>query len=95
MERLKTALTDFGEKDSPTITDYNSLGETLSNINKDIISQCSMQGEDHDQLHIVLVPMLDNVDAIKNGQDIDKIKENNAALSKSLMLFFEYFEVRS
>ena len=26
---------------------YNILGEALANINKDIISQCSMQDEDH------------------------------------------------
>ena len=94
MEKLKSALSHFSENSStPSIAEYNSLGETLAMINKDIISQCSMKGEDHDQLHIVLVPMLANVDVIKNGQDITAIKENNAALSKGLELFFEHFHV--
>ncbi len=95
MQKLEAALNSFNKTStSPTISDYNTLGNALANINKEIISQCSMKGEDHDQLHLVLHPMLDNVAVIKSANDISKIKENTESLSKSLGLFFEYFEIK-
>ena len=94
MKRLESALFNFNEKFiNPSIVDYNKLGEALANIDNDIISQCSMQGEDHDQLHVLLAPMLRNVAVIKNGNDPVKIKENTKALSEALEQFFEHFEV--
>ncbi|RLD24745.1 MAG: hypothetical protein DRI71_01635 [Bacteroidetes bacterium] len=95
MKRLELTLYNFGEDTSdPTLADYNKLGEALANIDKDIISQCSMKGKDHDQLHILLGPMLGNVDVIKNGEDIDAAKENIEALSQSIAKFFAHFEVK-
>ncbi len=95
MGRLEATLAEFSASTSTSsITDYNSLGESLANINKEIISQCSMKGEDHDQLHIILAPMLANVDVIKNGEDIDKAKTNTDELSKAIDQFFAHFEVK-
>lgn len=95
MKRLELTLYNFGEDTSePTLDDYNKLGEALANIDKDIISQCSMKGKDHDQLHILLGPMLGNVDVIKNGTDVDASKENIEALSGSISQFFVHFEVK-
>lgn len=95
MKRLELTLFNFSENHkNPTIEDYNVLGDALGNINKDIISQCSMRGIDHDQLHTLLAPMLANVDVIKNDQDIVKAKDNTEALSEALVQFFEYFEVK-
>ena len=94
MKRLEMTIYNFNEdNDEPSISDYNKLGVALANIDKDIISQCSMEGKDHDQLHILLAPMLANVDVIKNGDNKVKAKENIEALNKSLVQFFEHFEV--
>ncbi len=95
MKKLELTLFNFNENHkNPTLADYNKLGEELANINKDIISQCSMRGIDHDQLHILLAPMLANVDVIKNGQDMVKVKDNTEELSAALVQFFEHFEVK-
>ena len=95
MKRLEISLFNFEEKNSnPTVENYNSLGDALANIDKDIISQCKMQGKDHDQLHILLAPMLANVDVIKNDSNKMTISENKIALNKSVQIFFEYFEVK-
>lgn len=52
-----------------------------------------MKGKDHDQLHVLLAPMLANVDVIKNGDDMLEIKVNTEALSEALVQFFDHFEV--
>ena len=94
MKRLEFTLYNFRVgKHNPTIADYNTLGDALANIDNEIISQCSMKGKDHDQLHILLAPMLANVDVIKNDQDMVKVKGNTEELSAALVLFFEHFEV--
>ena len=94
MQRLEMTLTNFkNDNEDPSSTDYNKLGNALANINKDIISQCSMKGEDHDQLHVLLAPMLANVDVIKNGQDLLEIKVNTEELNEAVVQFFKHFEV--
>ena len=94
MKRLELTTYNFNEdNDDPSIADYNKLGVALANINKDIISQCSMEGKDHDQLHILLAPMLTNVDVIKNSEDKIAAKVNMEALNESLVKFFEHFAV--
>jgi hypothetical protein len=94
MKRLELTLYNFNnDNKEPSIVDYNNLGIALANIDNDIISQCSMQGKDHDQLHVLLAPMLANEDVIKNGDDMLEIKVNTEALSEALLQFFEHFEV--
>ncbi|MEN8247623.1 MAG: hypothetical protein ABFS32_01720 [Bacteroidota bacterium] len=95
MQRLENALDHFDEVfASPSIEDYKKLGKSLASINKDIISQCKMEGEDHEQLHILLAPMLTNVDVIQNSNDEVEVKKNITALSFSIEKFFEHFEVK-
>ena len=94
MKRLELTLYNFNnDYTEPSLADYNKLGNALANINKDIISQCSMKGEDHDQLHVLLAPMLANVDVIKNGQDLLEIKVNTEELKEAVVQFFKHFEV--
>ena len=94
MKRLEMTVANFNKnKEDPSISDYNNLGIALANIDKDIISQCNMKGKDHDQLHVLLAPMLANVDVIKNGDNRLEIKVNTEALSEALLQFFEHFEV--
>jgi hypothetical protein len=53
--------------------DYSLLVETLSRQTNYIIEKCDMKGESHDQLHVVLVPMLDDITVLKDA-DINKSK---------------------
>ena len=95
MKRLEMTLYNFAnDNEEPSIADYNKLGVALANIDNDIISQCSMKGKDHDQLHVLLAPMLENVDVIKNGKDLLEAKVNTEALSEAVAQFFKHFEVK-
>lgn len=68
--------------------DYKTLGETLSKQTSYIIKNCSMTGEPHDQLHVVLVPMLDGISTLKESGDSAK---SNTALTDLKVLIDAYF----
>jgi hypothetical protein len=74
-------------------TDYKVLGDALSKETGYIIKNCSMKGEPHDQLHVVLVPMLDEISILR---DTANTKESEVALERLEQLvarYFEYFKV--
>ena len=58
MEKLITAF------DEAATRDYRALGKALQVEVKVIISTCTMTGEGHDQLHILLNPMLMAIKAL-------------------------------
>ncbi len=68
--------------------DYETLGEDLSKQTSFIIQKCNMKGEPHDQLHVVLVPMLDEISILKESKDIG---EKNKAFQKLKLLIRSYF----
>lgn len=55
---------------------YESLGNALSKQTSNIIKKCNMKGEAHDQLHVVLVPMLDEISILK-----EKVRSNKSELA--------------
>ncbi len=93
MKQMKSAIINFrANKTNVDIKSYNILGNQLGGFTKEIIAKCSMQGADHDQLHIVLAPMLANVDTIKKGGDINQAEKNIDALQVHLEQFFNHFK---
>lgn len=67
---------------------YLNLGEDLSEQTSYIIKSCNMTGEAHDQLHVVLVPMLDEISVLKESNNKEEIER---ALSDLEVLIDEYF----
>lgn len=69
-------------------SDYMVLGKELSIQTGNIIKSCNMTGEAHDQLHVVLVPMLDEISILKESENI---LESKIALSELESLIEAYF----
>lgn len=69
--------------------DYLKLGKDLSIQTGYIIRSCNMQGEAHDQLHVVLVPMLDKISVLK---ETNNKKESEIALRYIEELIGDYFK---
>lgn len=69
--------------------DYKSLGNQLSKKTSYVIKNCSMKGEAHDQLHVVLIPMLDKITIMKESEDASEAKQ---ALKKLEDLIADYFK---
>lgn len=72
--------------------DFKNLGAILSKETSAIIKQCNMTGEAHDQLHLVLVPMLEQVVLLK--EDHELIEKNTALKNIEIMLeaYNQYFK---
>lgn len=71
-----------------TNKDYNALGKKLAKQTSYIIKNCSMVGEPHDQLHVVLVPMLDEISNLKEAENNNL---GEAYLTKLEILIKDYF----
>jgi len=72
---------------------YVSLGEALSKQTSFVIKNCTMQGEPHDQLHVVLVPMLDEISTLKEEVNKGKTEKALQTLEALISDYFEYFKL--
>lgn len=85
VQKMNTIIKTFKSENT---RDYNALGKKLAKQTSYIIKNCNMVGEPHDQLHVVLVPMLDE---ISNLKDAKNNAEGEAALVKLETLIKDYF----
>ncbi len=85
MVNMQKILIAFAKEKS---TDFAKLGEDLGKESQTIINKCDMTGPDHDQLHIVLHPMLTAISGIKEGKQEDVIKMSNL-----LGKYFSHFQM--
>jgi hypothetical protein len=82
MQNVQTLLQNYDGEDS------KDLGDKIKDELKEIIKQCRMKGEDHDQYHIILNAMLIESKAMKRGKVNDPGK-----LEKMVAAYFTHFEV--
>lgn len=73
--------------------DYKVLGDSLSKQTGYIIKNCSMKGEPHDQLHVVLVPMLDEITILRDDNNTLQSKTALERLEQLVSVYFMYFKV--
>lgn len=55
--------------DSENSKNYQELGNQLSKQTSYVIKNCTMTGESHDQLHVVLVPILDEISVLRETEN--------------------------
>jgi len=72
---------------------YVKLGNDLSKQTNFIIKSCDMTGEAHDQLHVVLVPMLDEISNLKESNSVVKSKIALNQLEALIDSYFSHFSV--
>ncbi|WP_034060957.1 hypothetical protein [Lacinutrix jangbogonensis] len=73
--------------------DGKALGNLLSTQTSYIIKSCNMKGEAHDQLHIVLVPILDEISNLKDAKNNTNIKLYTKKLEGLTKDYFSYFKL--
>ncbi len=72
--------------------DFLELGQNLSKQTSFIIKSCDMTGEAHDQLHVVLVPMLDEISILKESENAEESKKALVELESLIEAYFNHFE---
>ena len=86
MGNMQKLVAEFQASDTK---DYRKLGESLQAETNTIIRKCTMTGEPHDQLHLVLNPMLGLVNKLVTGEGGSSEVE---ALEKHLRDYHSHFE---
>ena len=89
--KMDSIISSFKTKGSQ---DYTSLGKDLSKQTSFIIKSCNMTGEAHDQLHVVLVPMLDEISILKESTNTEENKSALNELQELIEGYFSHFRVQ-
>lgn len=89
IENMVLLLNNFSEKEN--IDAYTTLKQNLEKEFGSILTQCTMTGESHNQLHLFLVPMKDLFNGLSASDEITR-KENLHKLKKHLAVYSTYFE---
>lgn len=80
------------EKEYATADAYKQLGYSLTKEKNTIIEKCNIQGPPHDNLHVFLHPLFENIDLLDNVKT--KIQEESitASIKKQLLKYSDFFE---
>jgi hypothetical protein len=73
-------------------SDYLILGKELAIETGQIIRSCNMTGEAHDQLHVLLVPMLDEISILKESENTYESRKALGELESLIEAYFNHFE---
>ena len=73
--------------------DFVGLGKNLSKQTSFIIKSCDMINEAHDQLHVILVPMLDEISTLKESQNKEESKLALNELNTLIESYFSHFHI--
>jgi len=76
---------------SDNIDSYNTLSDSLNSEFNQILKQCTMEGDAHNQLHNFLFPMKEKFEKL-SSRDLNEAKSAFNDLKKHLALYFDYFE---
>ena len=90
ISKMDSVIKAFDDGDKK---DYLKLGKDLSIQTSYIIRNCNMQGEAHDQLHVILVPMLNEISILKetnNKQENKKVLKNLEGLIDDYFIHFKF-----
>ena len=79
--------------DTNTDKDFKKLGEALSKQTSYIIKNCTMKGEPHDQLHVVLVPMLDEISILRETNDSVEAETAYSKLKALINAYYKHFKL--
>ena len=72
--------------------DYTSLSEKLKENIEALTSNCTMEGQAHDELHKWLLPFIDKVEALSNAKEKETAKAIFLEIKTSFLTFNQFFE---
>lgn len=75
-----------------TIEEYKSHSKSISELLGELTSNCTMEGEAHDELHKWLIPFIELNDALTSSNSIEKSAEIVSNQKEEIKLFNAYFK---
>lgn len=72
---------------------YKLLGENLSTQTNFVIKNCTMKGESHDELHVILLPVLEQISTLKESENSIDAQNAFNRLEEMVQEYFVYFRI--
>jgi len=82
----------FTTSDHSTVVGLNSLGRQLRVQLDNLIKECTMTGQAHEQLHIFLNSYIPAVDSLTSSNDIKSGTQKAIDINNLLDTYQKYFE---
>ena len=89
INNMKNLMKEFSDKES--VSEYATLKNNLEKEFSTILTECTMKGESHNQLHNYLVPMKEMFEGLTSS-DLGTCKENYNILNDHLKEYSKYFK---
>jgi len=86
---MEKAVADFSENKRPTTEDYTALAVLLDENIRELTSNCTMEGQAHDELHKWLVPFIE----LSENFDVAEGVEEQEAIYKEFRASFINFNI--
>ncbi|MGB0521792.1 MAG: hypothetical protein ACPGJS_02470 [Flammeovirgaceae bacterium] len=82
-------------KQQPEGMDYDELLSKMEVETQYIIKSCTMKGKAHDQLHLVLLPIIEHMNAMKQEVTLQDKQKKLEVIKQYLTAYFQYFKVEN
>ncbi|KAA3647553.1 MAG: hypothetical protein DWP98_09145 [Bacteroidetes bacterium] len=89
IRKMEENIIDFKGTNSE---EFNSLAKSIDKNTKNLVSNCSMTGQAHDELHKWLIPFLKITKEFKEAKSIDKQKQHLQEIQTAFLEFNTYFK---
>lgn len=88
-----SALSSIVSASQPvTLEEYKNTGKTLQAGIDVMISECRMQGPDHDALHHWLEPLMEENKKLESASSLEQGKESFDFVNNQINIYSQYFE---
>ena len=85
-------LQRISEDQSVSVDAYRSLASDLNKFKNTIVEKCTMEGPSHDNLHIWLYPLMDELKNLSEVQTTEQGEEITMHIKDHLQAYFTYFQ---
>lgn len=92
VENLLTIINSFNNGTDKSLASYKKAADNLQKGLDKMISECKMQGPDHDALHKWLMPLMRQVKELKQVSNETDAAKSFQAIREHVNLFSQYFE---
>jgi hypothetical protein len=92
VENLFTVIDEFNSGTDITLSAYKKAAGKFEIVLNQLISQCQMQGPDHDALHKWLKPLMGHLASLKKANDETEAAKVWEAVNLQVDIYPQYFK---
>ncbi len=80
------------KQSTTSIDDYHQLANQLNEVKNKVVTECTMKGASHDNLHIWLYPLIEKVSALSKTNDIGEASKIKQSIIDNVNAYKTYFQ---